>query len=92
MREVLSRAIPAILLLVLITGSKLRAQDMPLDQVLIEGEDWELVGEGYKFTEGPACDPAGRLYFTDPPGNTIYRLGEDGKPEVFVKALSLIHI
>ncbi len=85
MRGMLSRAMPAILLLVLATGSSLAAQDMPLDQVLIEGEGWELVGEGYKFTEGPACDPAGRLYFTDPPGNTIYRLGEDGKPEVFAK-------
>ena len=71
------------LLLVLFAGG-LSAQDMPLEQVLIDGEGWELVGEGYKFTEGPACDPAGRLYFTDVPGDTIYRLDDRGKPGVFV--------
>ena len=81
----LSSPLLATLALVLSTGLDVAAQDMPLDQVLIEGEGWELVGEGYKFTEGPACDPSGRLYFTDPPGDTIYRLGEDGKPEVFAK-------
>ena len=72
------------LLLVLFAGG-LSAQDMPLEQVLIDGEGWELVGEGYQFTEGPACDPAGRLYFTDVPGDTIYRLDDNGKPEVFVR-------
>src|SRR5690606_22345920 len=30
------------------------AQDMPLSQVLLDGEDWQLVGEGYQFTEAPA--------------------------------------
>ena len=80
-----SMRLPAILALALLTPGQVPAQDMPLEQVLIEGEDWELVGEGYKFTEGPACDPSGRLYFTDPPGDTIYRLGENGKPEVFAK-------
>ena len=34
------------LLLVLFAGG-LSAQDMPLEQVLIDGEGWELVGEGY---------------------------------------------
>lgn len=63
----------------------LPAQDMPLEQVLGEGEGWELVGRGYGFTEGPACDPSGRLYFTDPPGDTIYRLDDKGKPEVFAR-------
>ncbi|MCH2582113.1 MAG: SMP-30/gluconolactonase/LRE family protein, partial [Planctomycetes bacterium] len=31
------------------------------------------------------CDPAGRLHFTDVPGDTIYRLDDNGKPEVFVR-------
>ena len=71
--------------LAVLLACRLEAQDMPLEQVLIDGEGWELVGEGYRFTEGPACDPAGRLYFTDVPGDTIYRLDDRGKPEVFVR-------
>ena len=85
MNKTLPRNLMAIQALAWIISGSLPAQDMPLDQVLIEGEGWAVVGEGYKFTEGPACDPSGRLYFTDPPGDTIYRLGEDGKPEVFAK-------
>ena len=30
----------------------LPAQDMALSTVLIDGEGWQLVAEGYKFTEG----------------------------------------
>ena len=60
------------------------AQDMPLSQVLIDGEPWQLVGEGYQFTEAPAVSPDGVFYFVDVPGNKIYRLNAEGKPEVFV--------
>jgi gluconolactonase len=45
--------------------------------------DWELVSQGYKFTEGPAVDKAGNVYFTDIPNNRIYRIGLDGKTVVF---------
>lgn len=59
------------------------AQDMPLSQVLIDGEDWELIGEGYQFTEGPAVNRAGEVYFTDVRGNTIYRIGLDQQVSIF---------
>ena len=62
---------------------QLPAQDMPLSQVLIDGKGWELVGEGYRFTEGPAVDANGVFYFTDVPASIIYRVGEDGRPAVF---------
>jgi hypothetical protein len=32
----------------------------PLKEILIDGEGWQLVGEGYKFTEGAASNAAGR--------------------------------
>jgi sugar lactone lactonase YvrE len=67
---------------VLLAGSVL-AQDMPLSQVLIEGEDWRLVGEGYKFTEGPAVNARGEVYFTDVPDNRIYKVSLDGKVTIF---------
>jgi len=60
------------------------AQDMALKDVLIDGEDWQMVGEGFAFTEGPAADLAGNLYFTDVFRAKIYRLDAQGKPEVFV--------
>ncbi|MBI1323525.1 gluconolactonase [bacterium] len=52
----------------------------PLQEILIPGEDWKLVGEGYAFTEGPTADPKGVVYFNDIPGSTTYRIGDDSKP------------
>jgi gluconolactonase len=60
------------------------AQDMALRDVLIDGQGWELVAEGFTFTEGPAVDLSGNLYFTDVFASKIYRLNAQGKPEVFV--------
>ena len=37
----------------------LSAQDMSVSGVLIDGQGWQLIGEGYKFTEGPAVDAEG---------------------------------
>jgi sugar lactone lactonase YvrE/enterochelin esterase-like enzyme len=48
-------------------------------------EGWQLVGEGYKFTEGPASDASGTVYFTDVPGGKIYKVDLDGKVSVFVE-------
>ncbi len=61
-------------LLLLLGPAIVHAQDMPLTQVLIEGEDWQLVGQGYEFTEGPAADAHGNVYFTDVRANRIYRI------------------
>ena len=36
--------------LLALSGSTTFAQDMPLTQVLLPGEDWQLVGSGYRFT------------------------------------------
>jgi gluconolactonase len=60
------------------------AQDVRLGDVLIDGQNWELVAEGFAFTEGPAVDLAGNLYFTDVFRGKIYRLNAQGKAEVFV--------
>ena len=45
--------------------SRATAQDMPLTQVLIEDEDWKLVSEGHRFTDGLTTDGKGNLYFSD---------------------------
>lgn len=61
------------------------AQDMPLSQVLIPGEDWQMLGAGYTFTEGPACDKDGNVYFTDIPASRIYKIDLDGKVTLFAE-------
>jgi gluconolactonase len=52
-------------------------------QITDPSSGWELVGEGYKFTEGPAVDRQGNVFFTDIPNNRIHRAGVDGKVSVF---------
>ena len=47
---------------------------MPLSQVLIDGEKWQIVSKGHQFTEGPAVDKDGNIYFTDVPKSEIYRI------------------
>tara|TARA_R110002049_G_scaffold2750_4_gene21975 strand:- start:151032 stop:151964 length:933 start_codon:yes stop_codon:yes gene_type:complete len=39
----------------------------------------EKVHSDFAFTEGPAWDPSGSLYFTDIPNTTIHRLDSDGQ-------------
>ena len=64
----------AICFVLLLTTTKLLAQDMPLSQVLIDGEEWKLVAEGYQFTEGPAADREGNVFFVDVPAGKIFRI------------------
>ncbi len=51
--------------------------------ILIPGEDWELLGEGYTYTEGPAVNGEGEVFFSDVPSSRIYRIGLDGKITLF---------
>ena len=62
-----------------------RAQDMPLSRVLIDGEGWQVVSSGHKFTEGPAVDAQGNVYFTDIPNDKIHKIDGAGKVSVFVE-------
>jgi gluconolactonase len=47
--------------------------------LLIPGEDWELVGEGYGFTEGTVANAKGEVFFHDIPNSKAYKVGLDGK-------------
>jgi sugar lactone lactonase YvrE/enterochelin esterase-like enzyme len=55
-----------------------------LREILIPGEDWKLVAEGYRFTEGPAVNAKGELFFNDVPESKTYRVGLDGKITTFL--------
>ena len=61
------------------------AQNVALPELLVAGQGWELVAEGFTFTEGPAVDAQGRLYFTDVFKSRIHRLNDAGEVETFVE-------
>ncbi len=60
--------------------SKGKAKSGFLSDLLIPGEDWELVGEGYGFTEGTAANAKGEVFFQDIPNGKTYKIGPGGAP------------
>ena len=44
----------------------------------------ELISSQFRFTEGPAVDKKGNIYFTDQPNNKIWKYGIDGLLTVFM--------
>jgi gluconolactonase len=53
--------------------------------IIAKGAKLTLVSDGYKFTEGPAADAAGDVYFTDQPNDRIVKWSPGKNPEVFMK-------
>jgi gluconolactonase len=56
-----------------------QSQNEVLKTILIPGEDWQLVSEGYRSTEGPAANAKGEIFFNDFSGSKTYRVGTDNK-------------
>jgi gluconolactonase len=63
---------------------KAGAGSAQLKQILIPGEDWALVADGYKFTEGPAVNAKGEVFFNDVGARKTYKVGLDGKVSLFI--------
>ena len=53
---------------------KAGAGSSQLKEILLPGEGWKLVGDGYQFTEGPASNAKGEVFFCDVPKSKIYKL------------------
>ncbi len=56
-----------------------------LKPLIAEGAELKLVTDECKFTEGPASDITGRVFFTDQPNNRIMLIGVDGKVSTFME-------
>jgi gluconolactonase len=54
-----------------------------LTDLLIPGEGWQLVGEGYGFTEGTAVNAKGEVFFQDIPNAKTYKVNAEGKAELY---------
>ncbi len=55
-----------------------------LQEVLLPGEGWQLVADGYRGTEGLAVNAKGEVFFNDVPNSKTYRIGLDGKVTLFL--------
>ena len=55
----------ALVLFSLALSTKVSAQDMPLSQILLPGEKWELWVDGIGFADAPTADDKGNFYFSD---------------------------
>jgi gluconolactonase len=55
-----------------------------VDMILDPKSDWEMVSSGYQFTEGPAVDKEGNVFFVDAPASRIYKVdATSGKTSLF---------
>ncbi|MEJ7769582.1 MAG: SMP-30/gluconolactonase/LRE family protein [Chitinophagaceae bacterium] len=59
--------------------TKASSKNQVLSEILVPGEGWELVGEGYGFTEGTASNSSGEVYFQDIPNAKTYKVDLNGK-------------
>jgi gluconolactonase len=51
--------------------------------VIAQGAQVEKLAEGFRFTEGPAVDRAGNVYFTDQPNDVVLKWSIDDKLSTF---------
>ncbi len=51
--------------------------------VLAPGAKVGMLSQGFEFTEGPAADAVGNVYFTDIPNNRIHKWSLDGELSIF---------
>ncbi|SHN41147.1 SMP-30/gluconolactonase/LRE family protein [Chitinophaga sp. CF418] len=52
--------------------------------VVADGAMPRLIARNFAFTEGPAADRQGNIYFTDQPNNKIWKYGTDGQLSIFM--------
>ena len=53
--------------------------------IIAEGATVQLAASGFKFTEGPAADAEGNVFFTDQPNDRILKWSPDGTVSVFME-------
>jgi gluconolactonase len=68
-------AFSIVLLSLPLCGASVRAADSPI----APGEKLQKLAGDFKFTEGPACDAQGNVFFTDQPNDRIMEWSIEGK-------------
>jgi gluconolactonase len=70
-----------LLLLALASAQPLAAKS----KVIAPGETVQKLADGFEFTEGPACDAEGNVFFTDQPNDRILKWSIEGKLSTFMQ-------
>lgn len=77
----MSKPIISIILLISLLHCTVSAQKK--SPVLAPGASLVKLADGFSFTEGPAADKSGNIYFTDQPNNKILKWSVDGRLTTF---------
>lgn len=64
-------------------GRAAPSKNSTLAALLIEGENWQLVAEGFKNTDAPAVNAAGEVFFNDVGNNRTHKIDIEGRLSVF---------
>ena len=59
-------------------------QRVQQDSLIVPGAALQLISSQFSFTEGPAVDKEGNIFFTDQPNDKIWKYATDGKLSVFL--------
>src|SRR5271156_1366566 len=62
-----------------------QANQGPNSPILAPGARLEKLAGDFKFTEGPAADAEGNVFFTDQPNDRILKWSTDGKLSTFLR-------
>ncbi len=53
--------------------------------LVLPNDTWQLVSEGHRYTEGPAVNAKGEVFFSDVPASKIHKVGLDGSVSLFAE-------
>src|SRR5438128_9294640 len=60
------------------------ADTIQKNSIIANGATPQLVSGQFKFTEGPAVDKQGNIFFTDQPNDKIWKYDTDGKLSLYM--------
>ncbi|RYZ26080.1 MAG: SMP-30/gluconolactonase/LRE family protein, partial [Chitinophagaceae bacterium] len=68
----------------LLSSNSATSQQTMNTSIFLQGNTPKLISRQFSFTEGPAADEEGNVFFTDQPNNTIWKYDVDGKLHLFM--------
>jgi len=67
-----------------VTGARVAGQQSPAIKVVAPGAELKKLSDQFAFSEGPAVNKKGDIYFTDQPNDKIWRYDRNGKLSLFM--------
>ena len=68
-----------------VSGQTMDSSGLVQNGILAPGVKPLLIDSGFSFTEGPAVDKQGNIFFTDQPNNRIWKYDTHGRLSVFME-------